>query len=107
MLNADKSDVMLIKTSAPLRAADHIWEIVVAGANLKPVTVIKSLAVLLDSRLTFAAHVTAVCKYHIWALRHIRDSPKRLWRTVDQLLGQGRLPVNTAVTTEDLSRYFD
>jgi hypothetical protein len=75
MLNADKSDVMLIGTSAQLLAANHISEIVVAGAVLKPVAAIKSLGVTLDSRLTFAAHVTAVCKacnYHIWALRHIR-----------------------------------
>jgi len=59
MLNADKSDVMLIGTSAQLRAAYHISEIVVTGANLKPVAVIKSLGVVLDSRLSFAAHVTA------------------------------------------------
>jgi len=75
MLNTDKSDVMLIETSAQLRAADHISEIVVAGTDLKTVAVIKSLGFILDSRLTFAAHVTAVCKacnYHIWALRHIR-----------------------------------
>jgi len=66
---------MLIGTSAYLRAADNILEIVVAGANLKPVAIIKSLGVILDSHLTFAAHVTAVCKacnYHIWVLRHIR-----------------------------------
>jgi len=36
-----------------------------------------------------------------------RDSPKRLWRTDDQLLGRGRLPVNSAVTAEDLSYYFE
>jgi len=74
MLNADKSDVILIETSAQLRAADHISEIVVAGTNLKPVAVIKSLGVILDSRLSFAAHITAVCtacNYHIWALPHI------------------------------------
>jgi len=66
---------MLIGTSAQLRAAVHILENVVAGANLKPMAVIKSLGVILDSRLTFAAQVTTVCKacnYHIWALRHIR-----------------------------------
>jgi len=34
-------------------------------------------------------------------------SPKRLWRTVDQLLGRGRLPLNTALTVEDVSRYFE
>ena len=75
MLNADKSDVMLIGTSAQLLAANHILEIVVAGANLKPVAAIKSLSVTLDSRLTFTPRVTAVfkaCNYHIWALRHKR-----------------------------------
>ena len=73
MLNADKSDVMLIGTSVQLHAAYHISEIMVAGTSLKPVEVMKTLGVTLDSRLTFAAHVTAVCKacnYHIWALRH-------------------------------------
>jgi len=54
MLNANKSDVMLIGTSAQLHAADHISEIVVAIANLKPEAVIKSLGVILDSRLAFA-----------------------------------------------------
>jgi len=62
VLNTDKSDVILIGTSAQSRAADHISEIVVAGANLKPVAVINSLGVILDSRLSCAAHVTAVCK---------------------------------------------
>jgi len=62
-------------TSAPLHATNHILEIVVAGANLKPVAVIESLGVILDSRLTFAAYLTAVCKacnHHMWALWHIR-----------------------------------
>jgi len=36
-----------------------------------------------------------------------RNSPKRLWSTVDHLLGRGRLPVNPAVTAEDLSHYFE
>jgi len=57
MLNADKMDVMLIGTSGQLHAADHISEIVVAAANLKPVAVIKSLGVILNSCLTFAAHL--------------------------------------------------
>ena len=35
------------------------------------------------------------------------NSPKRLWSTVDHLLGRGRLPVNPAVTAEDISRYFE
>ena len=36
-----------------------------------------------------------------------RNSPKRLWSTVDHLLGRGRLPVNSAVEAEDLGRYFE
>jgi len=71
MLNANKSDVMLIGTSAQLCVADDISENLVAGANLKPVAVIKSLGVILDSRLTFAAGVTALCKacnYHIMGI---------------------------------------
>ena len=35
-----------------------------------------------------------------------RESPKRLWRTIDQLLGRGRPPVCSDVTAEDLSDYF-
>ena len=33
------------------------------------------MGLVLDSRLTFEAHVAAICKacnYHIWALRHVR-----------------------------------
>jgi len=66
---------MVIGTSAQLRTADHISEI--CGRRCEPkatMAVVKSLGVILDSHLTFAAHVTAVCKacnYHIWVLRHI------------------------------------
>ena len=67
-LNAGKSDVILIGTYAQLRAANHILEIVVAGANLKPMAAIISLGVTLDSHWSFTARVTAVCKacnFHI------------------------------------------
>ena len=75
LLNAEKSDVMLIGTSAQLRAANGISNIAVAGASLKPTAELKLLGVILNSHLTFVAHVSAVCKacnYHLWALRHIR-----------------------------------
>ena len=36
-----------------------------------------------------------------------RNSPKRLWGAVDHLLGRGRLPVNSAVTADDLSCFFE
>jgi len=49
--------------------------VAVAGVYLIPVKVVESLGVIFDDRLTFDAHVPAVCKAcncHIWALRHIR-----------------------------------
>ena len=75
LLNADKSDVMFIGTSAQLSASSSLSSVAVAGENLVPTSELKSLGVVLDNRLTFNAHVTAVCRacnYHIWALRHIR-----------------------------------
>lgn len=75
LLNADKSDVMFIGTSAQLSASSSLSSVTVAGENLVPTSELKSLGVVLDNRLTFNAHVTAVCRacnYHIWALRHIR-----------------------------------
>jgi hypothetical protein len=75
LLNADKSDFMFIGTSAQLAAAPVNDDVTVAGVSLPVSNEIKSLGVILDSRLTFNAHATAVCKainYHIWALRHIR-----------------------------------
>ena len=47
----------------------------VAGAVIPVSKELKSLGVILDSRLTFGAHVKAVakaCNYHIWSLGHIR-----------------------------------
>ena len=75
LLNADKSEVMLVGSSPQLKAASSINTVSVAGVSLPVSSVIKSLGVAIDSRLTFDTHVRAVCKacnYHIWALRHIR-----------------------------------
>src|SRR5258706_206230 len=55
---------------------------------------LKSLCVIIDSRLTLDAHIAAVsksCNYHIWALRNIRHlcrrtlcrcSPAALWAPI-------------------------
>ena len=73
--NADKSDVMFIGTSAQLCTAENVASVVVAGASLHPTDELKSLGVVIDRRLTFAAHALAVrraCNYHLWVLQHIR-----------------------------------
>jgi hypothetical protein len=49
--------------------------VTVADAVLPVSGEIKSLGVILDSRLTFSQHVTAVakaCHYHLQAIRHVR-----------------------------------
>ena len=75
LLNADKSEVMLVGTAAQLRKMDHIRTVNVADAVLPVSEKVKSLGVILDNQLKFGDHVNSVakaCNYHIWALRHIR-----------------------------------
>jgi hypothetical protein len=65
---------MFIGTSAQLSAV-AIESVKVAGTKLPVSTKIKSLGVIIDSRLSFDLQVNAIaraCNYHIWALRHIR-----------------------------------
>ena len=66
----------MISTSAQLHAVSSVNKVAVADANLTLLSKLKSLGVILDSRLSFDAHVAMVCKtcnYHIWALGHIRQ----------------------------------
>ena len=66
---------MFVGIPAQLRKTDQISTVEVAGVVLPVSSEVKSLGVIIDSRLSFKAHVNAVakaCNYHIWALRHIR-----------------------------------
>lgn len=36
-----------------------------------------------------------------------RSNPRRLWNTVDTLLGRGKVPVSTAIDIESFSRFFE
>jgi len=75
LLNADKSEAMFVGSSSQLKAASSFNTVSVAGVILPVSSEIKSLGVVIDSRLTFDTHVRAVCKacnYHTWALRHVR-----------------------------------
>jgi len=73
LLNADKSEVMMIGT--PLNFV--LRQQSTRSPSLTPTlsSKLKSLGVIFDSRLSFDTHVAMVCKtcnYHIWTLRHIR-----------------------------------
>jgi len=66
---------LLAGSSAQLKAALNINTVSVTAVSLPVLSVIKSLVVVIDSRLTFDTHVRAICKvcnYHTWALRPIR-----------------------------------
>ena len=74
LVNPDKTDGTFFGTEYQLRSAAK--SLPVFGAELPMSRCIKSLGVVLDSRLTFSDHVTSVvksCNYHISALRHVRS----------------------------------
>jgi len=75
LLNADKSEVIVLGTANQLRLATTIDSVEVAGATLPVAPTLKSLGVILDQRLTFDDHAIAVvktCNFHIRAIRHVR-----------------------------------
>ena len=75
LLNASKSDAACFGTDYQLRSASDIT-LTMSDVELPLSPHIKSLGMLLDSRLTFSDHVTSVvksCNYHIQAIRHIRS----------------------------------
>jgi len=72
-LNADKSEALIVGTTNQLRAATS--SVSVAGVDLPVADDIKVLGVVLDRRLSFHKHVSAVarsCNYHAQAIQHIR-----------------------------------
>jgi len=75
LLNADKSQAIVLGTANQLRSATSIDSVEVAGVALPVTTTLKSLGVILNQRLTFNEHATAVvksCNYHARAIRHFR-----------------------------------
>jgi len=67
--------VMFVGSSSQLQAASGVTTVSVAVVSLPVSSEIKSLCVVIYSRLTFEPHVKAVCKawnYHTWAFRHVR-----------------------------------
>jgi len=66
---------MFFGTSALLKSTLSVNVTTVAGLSLPVTTEMRSLGVILDNRLSFDNHVTAICRacnYHTWALLHIR-----------------------------------
>ena len=84
LLNADKSDVVVLGTANQLRQATVIDSIEVAGVTLPVATKLKSLGVILDQRLAFhASAVAKACNYHARAIKNV---PHLLPESVAQTL---------------------
>ena len=75
LLNANRSDSVIVSTSAQANKIPANAVITVAGHEIKPAVSLRSLGVIIDDRLDFKQHVSEVsrsCYYHIRAFRHIR-----------------------------------
>jgi len=70
-LNPDKSEALIMGTANQLRAASSLTSVKVAGVALPLADDVKVLGVVLDRRLTFDKHVSAVtrsCNYQTRAI---------------------------------------
>ena len=76
-LNPDKSEAILFGTHQRLRTFPATPSIHISDTEVELSDQITSLGVVMDSNLTFNAHITALCKachFHLRSLRHIRRS---------------------------------
>ena len=76
-LNPDKSEAIMFGTTQRSLSLPITFTVNVAGTLVQVSTQVRILGITLDSRLSFAAHISALsksCFYHIRALRHIRSN---------------------------------
>jgi Reverse transcriptase (RNA-dependent DNA polymerase) len=90
-LNPDKSEIMFVGTTYQLKAASSITSVAVAGTQLPVADKMKTLGVVLDSRLTFSNRVSSVvrsCYYHAQAIRHVQHllTPVMIQRLASSLI---------------------
>jgi hypothetical protein len=74
-LNPDKSEAIVIGTSARQRTDGSINVVALGTDSIAVSESVRSLGVTIDSTLSFNTHVNNVCKsvrYHTRALRHVR-----------------------------------
>jgi len=76
-LNPMKSEATLLGSSRRLQSFPVIHDVSIASSVLPTTNKVTTLGVILDSKLTFDAHVSSVCRnahFHLQALCHIRSS---------------------------------
>jgi len=75
LLNGDKSEAIVIGTTAQLKSVAAMKAVTVAGTSLSLSHELKSLGVTLDNHLRFDSHVRAVakvCTFHTRTQRNVR-----------------------------------
>ena len=75
LLNADKSDALLVSTSQQANKLQPDARVMVAGTSVALSDSVRSLGVVIDKHLSMEKHINSVlssCCFHIKALRHIR-----------------------------------
>jgi len=76
-LNPMKSEATLLGSSRCLQSFPVIRDVSIISSVLPTTDKVTTLGVILDSKLTFDAHMSAICKnahFYLRALRHIRSS---------------------------------
>jgi len=100
-LNPEKTEAVVVGTSERQRVEGHIDTIDTGTVHIKTSDSVKSLGVVIDSKLTFNQHVNNISKsvyFHMKALRHIRKLlPDAAAKTVACTMVAGRLDYCNAV----------
>lgn len=89
-MNPDKTEAIVIGTSARQRAEGPVDDVNLGGVSVKPTRSVRSLGVTIDDTLSFNDHVDSICRssnFHLRALRHIRkyisdDTAKTIARSM-------------------------
>ena len=73
LLNADKSDAIVLSTTQQAGKLPANSTIQIAGCDIKLSDAVRNLGIVIDNRLSFDEHVSNVCRscyYHIYFMFH-------------------------------------
>ena len=111
-LNPEKTEAVVVGTSERQRVEGHIYTIDTGTVHIKTSNSVKSLGVVIDSKLTFSQHVNNISKlvyFHMKALRHIRkllqdDAVKTVACTMVAVMQYCTVPRLRTLTSCSVSR---
>ena len=76
-MNPDKTEAIVIGTSARQRTESLVANIDIGSVSVKPTSSARNLGVTIDDTLSFKEYVDSICRssnFHLRALRHIRKN---------------------------------